>query len=255
MGETRMKAGFGEGRGLKGVSGFTLAELLVVIAILAILAGLLFPVIVQAIDSAKMSTCSSNLRQLGTAYRMYVDDNYGFSIPVPNPYPYDWALRPEPLIKYTKESAVAAANGNPNRIWICPGDRGYGSEPPRWRYNEVPQSSYMFPYGVYLVTEAGIDYKRGMARLNAPRRPEVWARPTRDPLLWDYSPSFHRGRKDSTSGDTMMCVNVLMLDNHVVNATRRQSGLDTGYPVYCVWYDNPFSEFYDPTKLMTGLKY
>ena len=54
--------------------GFTLIELLVVIAIIAILAAILFPVFAQARERARAITCISNLKQLGTATMMYVQD-------------------------------------------------------------------------------------------------------------------------------------------------------------------------------------
>jgi prepilin-type N-terminal cleavage/methylation domain-containing protein len=54
--------------------GFTLIELLVVIAIIAILAAILFPVFAQAREKARQTTCVSNLKQIGTAFMMYVQD-------------------------------------------------------------------------------------------------------------------------------------------------------------------------------------
>lgn len=61
--------------------GFTLIELLVVIAIIAVLAAILFPVFAKARESARRSTCSSNLKQLALATLMYAQD-YDEQFPV-----------------------------------------------------------------------------------------------------------------------------------------------------------------------------
>jgi prepilin-type N-terminal cleavage/methylation domain-containing protein/prepilin-type processing-associated H-X9-DG protein len=57
--------------------GFTLIELLVVIAIIAVLAAILFPALTSAKDVARKSKCLNNMKQMGLAVRMYMDDNDG----------------------------------------------------------------------------------------------------------------------------------------------------------------------------------
>lgn len=56
------------------VRAFTLIELLVVIAIIAILAAILFPVFARARERAKMTACTSNLKQLYIATQTYRSD-------------------------------------------------------------------------------------------------------------------------------------------------------------------------------------
>src|SRR5690348_17263340 len=59
----------------KAVSAFTLMELLVVCAVIAVLAGLLLPVLSSVKKRAARTQCINNLKQLGTGMTMYLGDS------------------------------------------------------------------------------------------------------------------------------------------------------------------------------------
>ena len=58
---------------------FTLVEILVVVGIIAVLVALILPIFAKARAAARQAACISQLRQIGLAMRMYVDDNGGLA--------------------------------------------------------------------------------------------------------------------------------------------------------------------------------
>jgi len=58
--------------------GFTLVELLVVVAIISVLAGLLLPVMEEAVEAARRSGCQNNVRQQFLAYTIYSNESRGY---------------------------------------------------------------------------------------------------------------------------------------------------------------------------------
>lgn len=57
--------------------GFTLTELLVVVLVVAVLAALFFPVLAGARERAQQTFCLSNLKQIGIAGLIYLEDRGG----------------------------------------------------------------------------------------------------------------------------------------------------------------------------------
>jgi prepilin-type N-terminal cleavage/methylation domain-containing protein/prepilin-type processing-associated H-X9-DG protein len=111
----------------KGREGFTLVELLVVIAVIAILAAILFPVFAVAREKARQAGCQSNLKQVGTAVQMYLQD-YDGTYPT-NPYPNH---QPSPIqtLDFTPYYMKLFPYVRNYQLFVCPsrGNGKYGAK-------------------------------------------------------------------------------------------------------------------------------
>jgi prepilin-type N-terminal cleavage/methylation domain-containing protein/prepilin-type processing-associated H-X9-DG protein len=122
---------------MKKIYLFTLIELLVVIAIIAILAAMLLPALSKAREKARAISCVSNMKQLGLATLMYMQDN-GDQMPR---FYWDGSAWQPPTANGGYRVLLNDLVGD-NKIWYCPSANSTVSEvTTNYIYSSVPYSS------------------------------------------------------------------------------------------------------------------
>jgi prepilin-type processing-associated H-X9-DG protein len=158
-------------------------ELLVVMVVLAMLAAIAYPVMVKAQKSAEISQCLSNMRQMGVALHLYLDE-YDGRVPAAVPWgkPGSPEIEREKTIQellttYVHNGLIAEKRGDnvvyPVRsVFTCPSDTGIPEE----------QCCFGVEPGVQLSLQTGCSYEyyatnqkdylqRGFDDMDAPEVP------------------------------------------------------------------------------------
>ena len=104
----------------RGGRGFTLLELLVVIAIVGVLAAIVSYAVSHAMESARATNCTGNLRQLGMGLSGYLGDNNNI---MPTLNGGRVALSDDvPVIDNTLNKYISGT-----AVFACPADRRYAA--------------------------------------------------------------------------------------------------------------------------------
>ena len=192
--------------------GFTLVELLVVIAIIGVLASLMLPALSRAKTKSRNIVCTSQLRQLGVATRVYTDEHENI-LPTAEILP-SMPLNPaKPLPRICDVLAPYVGKGNPGTnvsasVFKCPADTvgRFTTEGSSFEWDTELNGHKMdetttgdFKFVIVWVDPNGSGSTNGSVQLKFP--------PVTTPLLLDYEDFHPRPPKPGK--------NVVYMDNHV----------------------------------------
>ncbi|MCC7147307.1 MAG: type II secretion system protein [Phycisphaeraceae bacterium] len=210
--------------------GFTLLELLVTISIIGVLISLSLVGMTQARGQARIAVCASQLRQIGLAWQMYLDDHEGF-FPAygkhiwwfyggKDPTTFDFGLAQLEIRPLNPYANLALDGEGGAELFRCPGDR------PIWNPNEAEAgptnryTTYEYFGNCYMLNplllyrddpkKAGIQYRRFSV---FQVEPDVSSVVLTGDCQWYYS--LNKTKWDARFHTEEDQMNLLFLDGHV----------------------------------------
>lgn len=195
---------------------FTVVELLVVVAVVAALAAILLPVIARARRSAQQAACASNLRQIGSAITLYLED-------WDQRFPWAWSNWAVGQGKAPSLPDALSRYVTCPEVWKCPGDTGetfYATKgyagyrkrtPPFYRW--LALSSYSWTTGPSNSTGLGVLSNQRLSRVSDS---------SRTPLSLEARPWHGAYRPEEDYFESPALYNVLYVDQHIGRRTQRQ---------------------------------
>ncbi|MCC6676608.1 MAG: prepilin-type N-terminal cleavage/methylation domain-containing protein [Phycisphaerales bacterium] len=136
--------------------GFSLIELLVVMFIIALLLGILLPVLPKARDAGKRVACASNLRNVGQVVEMYKND-FKEVFPAARYMPPPWLSGdPDPPLNTVLSKYIDPDSGE-SRVYKCPGDKIVFDMPYKTRDGQLKKCGMSY---TYMVSLSGQPYEK-----------------------------------------------------------------------------------------------
>ncbi len=216
-------------------SAFTLVELLVVSGIIAVLAGMLFPVLERARKEARRTSCLANMKNLGLGFIFYANDSDGRYPAAEDPLnadPYYWLWMGRGWRGFVAPYLSASMS-----VLFCPSDP---TDPQKWE-----STSYGYSMALYHSPEQ-INAMTDKSKTYSDPQPAVTQRvatvqyPSRKCLAAEWLSNHDKIEGDEGWWCWLGTRNVLFCDGHVqyVPATDVHAAND-GFPDFNLTVDGP----------------